>query len=160
MWVKGRSGRPTPSNAPGTNMRVMGPDASDPYANMSVDTEGVSVIDGQIVAISSVGGSGPDGSTPCTKPRDVSPGCFHLEITASREPLAQDALNKKVRLPFKLPANPAEYPRLITGPDGSTYLMFNSHPIAAAAAPNTGKALTMGYLLIRFPKESLLATPK
>jgi hypothetical protein len=159
LWVKGRPGRALPSHTPGANVAVMRPVAGHPYSDMSVDTEGLFVQDDDIIVLSSVGGSGPGGEMPCTRPREKSPGCFRLYITRTTQPLAEDSFSQQVLTAPMLPANSTEYPRIVTGPDGRTYLMVNTHPVAVAPAPGYGPALPTGYLLIPLPMQSLRFAP-
>ena len=51
-------------------MKVTAPVKDDPYRNTSVDTDGLFVNGNHIIVISEVGGTGPDGNAPCTKPLD------------------------------------------------------------------------------------------
>jgi hypothetical protein len=159
LWVKGWSGKRLPSYTPGRNVAVMRPVAGDPYRDMSVDTEGLFVQDDAIIVLSSVGGSGPDGRQPCTKPLDRSPGCFSLFITRTTAPLERDSFSRQVATAPTLPSNPMEYPRIVTGPDGRTFLMATMHPVAVAPAPGYGPALPKGYLLMPMPLDSLRFAP-
>lgn len=155
MWPKGLPGRQIASHSPGVSVRVMAPESSDPYRNISVDTEGLYVANNRIFVLSSVGGTGPDGASSCTKPLDKSPGCFHLEITRTATPLQEGSFKTETLVSPLLPANPVEYPRIVTSPAGETHLMVNTHPVQSAPAPSSGEELATGYLLIPFPFESL-----
>jgi hypothetical protein len=155
MWAKGRSGRSTPSRAPGTNMRVMAPNSRGSHSNISVDTEGFFTVGDSIVVLSSVGGDGPDHAAPCTKPLDKSPGCFRLVITRTIDPLAENSLQQNTLIFPKLPANPVEYPRVVIAPDHRTYLLAESHLVQIQSNTLARKAIATGLVLIPFPIESL-----
>ena len=150
MWAKGFVSRAIPSNAPGANVAVMTPLKHDRYQDTSVDTEGLFVFDDQIIALSSVGGGG------CTKPLDNTSGCFRLEITQTDHPLANDGFRDRTMVSPKLPANPSEYPRVVTSPTGQTYLMTILHAMTGPAAPASGRALNPGYVLIPLDLPSLI----
>ena len=156
MWVTGHPGRPMPSHAPGANMTVMAPITGDPYRKTTVDTEGVFVNGNSIIVLSSVGGEGPDDHSHCTRPLDKSPGCFHLEITQTSNPLGKDSFLEQTLVAPVLPANPMEYPRIVTAPNGQTYLMAVMHNVQMAAAPTSGKILPLtGYTLTPLPLSEL-----
>jgi hypothetical protein len=159
IWVKGRAGRPLPSRAPGANLSVMAPAMHDPYANTEVEVQDLFVDREHIIALSSVGGSGPDQTAPCTKPIDSSPGCFRLEITRTTNPLGENSLRQETLISPMLPANPVEYSRIVRDPEGKTYLMANLHPVKVVAAPKSGKALGAGLVLIPFTLSSLRFGP-
>jgi hypothetical protein len=155
MWVKGHPDRPLPSHASGASSAVMVPRRDDPYRNTSVDTEGLFVNGEHIIALSSVGGAGPNGGASCTKPLDLSQGCFRLEITRTSVPLGNDAFHEQELVSPTLPANPVEYPRIVIGPSGQTYLMAVFHPVRVSAAPSSGRELPEGYMLLPLHLPSL-----
>jgi hypothetical protein len=153
LWVKGHLGNWVPSYSPKENMRVMSPIPGDPYRDTLVDTEGFYQLGNRVIALSSVGGKGPGGKMPCTKPRDNCPGCFRLEITQTlHNPLSRDAFNEQRAVSPKLAANPVEYPHIVKDPDNQTYIMMNLHPMYTSSTPDNLKALPT-------PKTGLVLVP-
>jgi hypothetical protein len=157
LMAKGANGHWLPSNAPLRNFVVLSPQAGDRLRDASIDTEGFFKTPQGVIALSSVGGHGPDGRS-CLKPRDKVPGCYSLQINrANGDPLRENAFQDERAIAPKFPANPVEYPRIVTGPDNRLYLMANIHPINAESVPLDMKKLDQtGYALIPFPLNELV----
>jgi hypothetical protein len=153
---KGHTTNWLPSHTPGQNMTVLAPTANDPLRNASMDVEGFFTTSQGVLALTSIGGSGPNGS--CLKPHDKIPGCYMLEIErASGNPLREHAFNTQRAIDDDLPANPMEYPRIITGHNNQTYLMANIHPLYSGVAPKGKKVLTQtGYVVIPISLQQLV----
>jgi hypothetical protein len=131
LMAKGSPHHWLPSHAPPRDVAVLSPAPNDPLGDASVDTGGFFRTPQGVLALSAVGGRGPDG--PCVRPRDKVAGCYRLQINRTTgDPLRPDAFAESRAVAPSFAANPVEYPRVAVDPNGRAYLFAAVHPPYAA----------------------------
>jgi hypothetical protein len=106
--------------------------SSDPTHNVEVwanaDMYSIQPWKGEVIA--SAGATGPG----CVKPSDRTPGCYRTMIGVSPEPLAVDGFKEIEGLRDQIPANPAEYVRLVIRSNGRASLIGHFVPPTVQSA--------------------------
>jgi hypothetical protein len=99
---------------------VWAPDPKDPMGDTTTDVAPLWISGNAIIAMASRGGQG------CVHPGGTSPGCFHVEVVRSTQPIGEHIFNRAEKLETlneKLPSNPQEYIVPIRDPNGDYWFI-------------------------------------
>jgi hypothetical protein len=136
LWIGGSAGHPVKTDDPQRTRLVHDVKQGDLNSDHVAVLSDAMIVDGKILEVASVGGTG--GQQVCRSTHDVSPGCWRVALSVSKEPLGKNSFGEhRLELP-ELPANVIEYPRIITDPSGHHYLMgYFEEPKAQPLAERT-----------------------
>lgn len=138
LWVSGSLGARINTLNSQFTTEVFGPTSGQSLLDGTADSFDVKVVNGKILLTTGVGGKG------CGTPISPAYGCYRMQIRSSTTPLGNGIFNGSIATSPSLPFNPHEYSKIITDPNGSSFVLGQYLQVQGGGTPAPANTIPNG----------------